>query len=178
MFFLRLSSSHTLSYHYFVSYRPVYLTIWKLVIAFVPKVNNFDPQLLQYVYAITKAHFYLNWLTKFQHIKHKRDSHSKLHQEGLLILHGGWLAVKKSECRALFLSLLLLWLDMRQSYDCWSHKFRDSRNDIEVSINYLTFQKSSQSWSQISDFGSLPKADVDLQRVANLLLPTMFDFYL
>ena len=76
---------------------------------------------MEHIYTIIHV-FYFNWLIEFQHIKHNRDSHAKLHQEVLFIFQDGCLVMNKSECHALFISLLLLWwLDAMQSHDCWPH---------------------------------------------------------
>lgn len=71
--------------------------------------------------AIINAHFYFRSLIRFWHIKHKRDSHSKLYLEGLPLFQNQCLTIKKSECHTLFISLLSLWLHMMQSHDHWSH---------------------------------------------------------
>lgn len=57
-----------------------------------------------------------------------------------------------------------------------THKFSDARNDIEVGINYLSFQRPRQSWRQTSYFGHYQKAEGELGCISNLVLSTPFVF--
>lgn len=144
------------------------------------KMNNSDTCLLQHMYARTNVHFSFSSLTSFQHIKHRRDSHSELHLGGLRILQKGCLTVNKSECHALFTSLLLLWwLDRRQSHDCWPHTSAGMpETTLKLASTIWPSKSQPKAKAKYQSLAHYQKAEVDFQCVTYFFLTIVFNFFL